>query len=64
MQLKGTLDGWPAIFLYKSNGFEFLDIKVKIGEVEFTWDQLSTLQHIQVLQQLEAALPSAEENYN
>lgn len=64
MQLRGILDGFPVVFLYKSNGFEFLDIQVKMSEVVFEWDQLSTLQQIQVLQQLEAALPVAEANYN
>jgi len=63
MKLSGTLDGFPATFLYHSNGFEFLDIKVKLGEVIFEWVQLSPLQQIQVLQQLGAALPIAE-NYN
>jgi hypothetical protein len=64
MELKGTLDGFPAEFLYRSNGFEFIDIKVKLGEVIFEWDQLSPLQQVQVLQQLDSAFPIVEKNYN
>lgn len=64
MKAYGTLDGFPVVILYKSNGFDFFDIQIKMSEVVFDWDQLSTLQHIQILQQLEQNLPMAEENYN
>lgn len=63
-ELKGVLDGYPAVFLFNTNGFEFFNIGVKLGLVVFEWEQLSPMQQEQVIKQLNTNFSFIEENYN
>lgn len=63
MTLKGQLDGFPVVITYRTDGFRFLDVKIKSAEVIFDWDQLNTLQHEQILRQLDTELPRVEDNF-
>ena len=64
MKVPGVLEGQPATIEYNTNGFEFYRIVVHIAYTTFQWDELSPMQQVSILQQLENAFPRAEQNYN
>ncbi len=56
MRIEGVIDGQNIVITFDTDGTDFFDVSVIIGDVLFDWWQLSSIQQEQIKKQIQNSL--------